>query len=55
MYDVHRDGIVANRKNNDANSTYGMHFDASKSNPIYGKSETVQPASYTVYYIMRVK
>lgn len=31
------------------------YFDASKSNPIYGRSSTVQPASYTVYYIMRVK
>ena len=31
------------------------YFDASKSNPIYGKSDTVQPASYTIYYIMRVK
>ena len=31
------------------------YFDASKSNPIYGRSNTVQPASYTVYYIMRIK
>lgn len=30
-------------------------LDASKSNPIYGASDTVQPESYTVYYIMRVK
>lgn len=30
-------------------------LDASRSNPIYGNSETVQPKSYTVYYIMRVK
>ena len=30
-------------------------FDASRSNSIYGRSGTVQPASYTVYYIMRVK
>ncbi len=30
-------------------------FEASKSNPIYGSSETVQPASYTVrYYIKAV-
>ena len=29
-------------------------FDASRSNPIYGNSTTVQPASYVVYYIMRV-
>ena len=30
-------------------------FNASWSNPIYGASDTVQPASYTVYYIIRVK
>ena len=30
-------------------------FLASRSNSIYGRSGTVQPASYTVYYIMRVK
>lgn len=30
----------------------GVGFDASKSNPIYGASDTVQPKSYTVkYYI----
>ena len=29
-------------------------FDASMANPIYGNSTTVQPASYVVYYIMRV-
>ena len=29
-------------------------FDASRSNPIYGNSNTVQPPSYVVYYIMRV-
>lgn len=30
-------------------------FDASKSNNIYGNSSTVQPASYTVYYIIKQK
>ena len=29
-------------------------FNASRSNPIYGNSDTVQPPSYVVYYIMRV-
>ena len=29
-------------------------FNASWSNSIYGNSDTVQPKSYTVYYIMRV-
>lgn len=31
-------------------STYAIQFNASRSNPIYGKSSTVQPASYTVTY-----
>ena len=31
------------------------NFNASWSNSIYGNSDTVQPTSYTVYYIMRVK
>lgn len=29
-------------------------FDASRCSPIYGNSNTVQPASYTVYYIRRM-
>lgn len=33
---------------------HGFRLDASLSNPLYGNSETVQPASYTIYYIMRV-
>ena len=32
-----------------------LYFDASRSSQIYGNSGTVQPKSYTVYYIMRVK
>ena len=31
-----------------------FRFDASRSNPIYGNSTTVQPPAYVVYYIMRV-
>lgn len=31
-----------------------FNFDASRSNAIYGKSTTVQPPSFTVFYIMRV-
>lgn len=31
-----------------------IRFDASRSSKIYGRSSTVQPASYTVYYIMRI-
>ena len=30
-------------------------FDASRSNAIYGNSETVQPYAYCVYYIIRIK
>ena len=32
-----------------------MDVNASWSSPVYGNSDTVQPKSYTVYYIMRVK
>ena len=32
-----------------------LGFDASRSNPIYGNSNTVQPSAYTVYYIMKIK
>lgn len=30
-----------------------VYFSASNSNPLYGRSETVQPNSYTVFYIMK--
>ena len=55
MYDARNDKRVVHPGREEGYSTYGMHFDASKSNPIYGASDIVQPASYTVYYIMRVK
>ena len=32
-----------------------IYFDASRSSSVYGKSTTVQPASYTVMYIMKIK
>ncbi len=35
------------------NTKFG--FDASKYNSIYGSSSTVQPNSYTVLYIMKIK
>ena len=41
----------------DASEEWGggrIYFDASRSSSIYGRSETVQPAAYTVYYIMRI-
>lgn len=50
-----RDGGRLSQINLDANQWVPLSFDASRSNPIYGNSETVQPKSYTVYYIMRVK
>jgi hypothetical protein len=31
-----------------------LYFDASKSNSIYGKSDTVQPPAFVVYYIMKI-
>ena len=34
---------------------YKSNVDASNCNPIYGNSNTVQPASYTVYYIMKIR
>ena len=32
-----------------------LNFDASRSSSIYGESSTVQPKSYTVLYIMKIK
>ena len=32
-----------------------LRFDASRCSSVYGKSTTVQPASYTVMYIMKIK
>ena len=34
---------------------WSIAFDASKYNSIYGSSTTVQPAAYTVMYIMKIK
>ena len=39
-------GLDADKFN--ANATSGFYFDASKSNPIYGASDTVQPPAYMV-------
>ena len=41
--------------NNGGEGFYRVSFDASKYNAIYGSSNTVQPPSYTVYYIMRIR
>lgn len=37
------------------NNAFGFSFDASKSNNIYGKSETVQPPAYKVHFWKRIK
>jgi len=45
---IHTGGIVS--------TGYVMAFDASRCSPIYKNDvTTVQPASYTVYYIMKIK
>ena len=41
-------GTQAGRNGNDSTSSKIALFDASKSNPIYGKSTTVQPPAYVV-------
>lgn len=38
----------------DSGSTYDVYFDASRSNSIYGRSNTVQPAAYYVHIWRRV-
>lgn len=34
---------------------FSLNFNAAYSNPIYGASDTVQPPSYIVYYIIKIK
>ena len=41
--------------NGDGPGCYYIDFDASRCSNVYGNYYTVQPAAYTVYYIMRVK
>ena len=48
-------GNWTNTRNGGSDPTWRTHFDASKYNSIYGRSTTVQPDSYTVYYIIRLK
>lgn len=40
--------------NGDGNKVPYIEFNAANCSLIYGRSDTVQPASYTVYYIMRI-
>lgn len=50
------DGVATSKTSAAGGGTDNLYkFDASRSNPIYGASKTVQPASYTVYYIIKQK
>ena len=51
----HANGGPANKTEDNYGNQNDVYFNASWSNSIYGRSDTVQPASYTVYYIMRIK
>lgn len=42
-------------RNAGAFNTRAFMFDASKANPVYGKSETVQPPAVTVKYIIKAE
>lgn len=46
-------GSPDGRGGGSSDAWYYYGFDASRSNPIYGRSDTVQPKSYTVFYIMK--
>ena len=46
---------IADSDNPQGGGTPYLEFDASQSNPIFGKSSTVQPNSYTVMYIMKIQ
>ncbi|SEA10394.1 phage tail protein [Selenomonas ruminantium] len=48
-YNIDIEGAAA------AGHSYDFGIDASRSNSIYGNSNTVQPPSYVVYYIMKIK
>ena len=48
-------GKTTQTRDGGADPTWITSFNASYYNPIYGRSNTVQPASYTVYYIIRMK
>lgn len=45
---------TANKTENWPNSATQMFFDASRSNPIYGRSNTVQPPAVVVYFIQKI-
>ena len=41
--------------NHDYSDARRFDFDASRANPIYGRSSTVQPAAYTVRFLIRAR
>ena len=53
FYTYTHNGRINIKETSYSNSGY-IWFDASKSNPIYGASDTVQPPAYTVYYIIKM-
>lgn len=48
------DNIIASSYINKEATTANLSFDASRSNPIYGRSDTVQPTAYCMYIWRRV-
>lgn len=60
-YDGYTGAFVKGNKCNEAHGTpteiasNGLGFDASKSNPIYGASETVQPPAHIVTFWKRIE
>nr|DAH42368.1 MAG TPA: hypothetical protein [Caudoviricetes sp.] len=51
---VTRTSYYAGHSSWSASQNFDVYFDASKSNSIYGKSTTVQPAAYYVYIWRRI-
>ena len=45
---LYLDTSIPGSERNDPHGNYNLGFDASRSNPIYGRSNTVQPPAYVV-------
>ena len=45
---LYLDTSIRGSERNDPHGSYNLGFDASRSNPIYGRSNTVQPPAYVV-------
>ena len=50
----YKNGVSSSADYRTGISSVTVIFNASFSNHIYGNSDTVQPAAYTVYYIMKI-